>query len=215
MVAAGVRRTQVERRNRSEEALLDAAADLIAERGVERASLAGIGERAGVSRGLSTHHFGTKNALVARLAQRAQDRLQSSTTASFRDHARPAGEQQGLEMVRLMVRAYLHHFENPTSDERALIVMWGSTFPSNSSVEGMVEAERRGYDGLSELIAFGQRDGSIRKDADPAATAVLLLGLIRGTAALMLTDSAVTDMRSVLKACDEWVTSALAPPPTS
>ena len=57
MEAKGVRSTQAERRSRSEEALLDAAAELIAERGVERASLAAIGARAGVSRGLAKHAF--------------------------------------------------------------------------------------------------------------------------------------------------------------
>ena len=54
--------TQAERRQKSEQALLDAAAALIAERGVEQTSLARIGESAGTSRGLPTHHFGSKDA---------------------------------------------------------------------------------------------------------------------------------------------------------
>src|SRR5262245_31645311 len=76
------RRTQVERRHESEEALLDAAADLVAERGVERASLASIGTRAGASRGLPNHHFGSKDALVARLARRAQNRIDDAMVAA-------------------------------------------------------------------------------------------------------------------------------------
>ena len=79
---APVRRTQAERRGESEEALLDAAANLIAERGVERASLASIGERAGTSRGLPTHHFGSKDALVARLASRVQDHVAAASLNS-------------------------------------------------------------------------------------------------------------------------------------
>jgi hypothetical protein len=73
----------------------------------------------------------------------------------------------------------------------------------------MVEAERRSYDGLSHLVANGQKEGSIRTDIDPTATAVLLLGLMRGVAALQLTDTAITDMRSVRKTCHDWITSAL------
>ncbi|HXY28870.1 MAG TPA: helix-turn-helix domain-containing protein, partial [Acidimicrobiales bacterium] len=60
------RQSQAERRSRSEDALLDAAAELIAERGIQGASLANIGSRAGLSRGLPNHHFGSKDALVSR-----------------------------------------------------------------------------------------------------------------------------------------------------
>ncbi len=211
--AERARRTQAERRSRSEEALLDAAAELIAERGVEGTSLASIGGRAGVSRGLPTHHFGSKDTLVARLAQRAQEGIAAAMVANLEKQARKLDEVSGLEVVHLTVDSYLEIFEHPTPDERALLVMWGSTFPSRSSVEGMVEAERRSYEGLAEVIASGQRDRSIRSDVEPAAAAVLLLGMIRGIAALILTDSAVTDMRSVRRTCDEWVTSALAPLP--
>ncbi len=204
------RRTQAERRSRSEEALLDAAAELIAERGVEGASLASIGGRAGVSRGLPTHHFGTKDALVARLAERAQERISAAMRASVERQSRRLEELSGLDTVYLTVDGYLELFEQPTSYERALLVMWGSTFPSLSSVEGMVEAERRSYEGLSEVIASGQQDGSIRAGLDPTAAAVLLLGMIRGVAGLMLTDSALTDMSRVRKTCHDWVTASMA-----
>ncbi|MHB1582736.1 MAG: TetR/AcrR family transcriptional regulator [Acidimicrobiales bacterium] len=205
--AQGERLTQAERRGRSEEALLDAAAELIAERGVDRASLALIGERAGLSRGLPTHHFGSKDTLVARLAARAQDRIADVMTAVAELRA---GTLSGLDVIDVTVDSYLALFEDPDPDVRALLVMWGSTFPSLSSVAGMVEAERRSYDGLSEVIADGQRDGSIRPDVDPAGAAVLLLGMIRGIAALELTDSSITDMRRVRQTCRDWVTRSLA-----
>jgi AcrR family transcriptional regulator len=212
LVAGGARRTQVERRTRSEEVLLDAAAELIAERGVNGASLARIGGRAGVSRGLPTHHFGSKDILVASLAQRAQERISSAMLATLERQSRKVEELSGLEVVYLAVDSYLELFEHPGPDERALLVMWGSTFPSLSSVEGMVEAERRSYDGLSEVIASGQGDGSITGDVDPTASAVLLLGMMRGVAALLLTDSALTDMRRVRRTCREWITRSLAAP---
>ena len=88
--------------------------------------------------------------------------------------------------------------------------MWGSTFPSNASVEGMADAERRSYEGLSQRIASGQDDGSIRRDLDPMASAVLLHGLMRGVAALFLSDSRPADMHAVRRTCHEWIASALA-----
>lgn len=210
MPSEGVRRTQAERRSRSEEILLDAAAELIAERGVDGASLAGIGGRAGVSRGLPTHHFGSKDSLVARLAQRAQERIGSAMMATLESQSRRVEDLSGLDIVYQTVDSYLEMFEHPEADERALLVMWGSTFPSSSSVEGMIEAERRSYGGLSEVIASGQQDGSIRTNVDPTASAVLLLGMMRGIAALLLTDSAITDMRRVRRTCADWITSSLA-----
>lgn len=199
------------RRNRSEDALLDAAATLVSERGVQGASLASIGGRAGVSRGLPTHHFGSKDALVSRLAERAQSRIRQEMLKAAHKEAVRIGDLSALDEVFLTVDAYLEMFEDPTPDERALLVMWGSTFPSGASVDGMADAERRSYEGLSQLIAAGQQDGSVRPDVDPIATAVLLHGLMRGLAALRLTDSGFTDMRGVRSASREWISLSLAP----
>lgn len=209
--AAPRRRTQVERRNESEEALLDAAAELVAERGVEGASLARIGQRAGASRGLPTHHFGSKDALVARLARRAQNQIDDAAWAAVERGGRRVEDLPGLDLVRATVDTYLRRFEDPGSDDRALIVMWGATFPAEASVEGMLEADRRSHEGWAGLIEQGQRDGSIRTDLDPRTGAVLLQGLVRGVAANFLTDPRLTGESQVRQACLAWITSALAP----
>jgi AcrR family transcriptional regulator len=206
------RRSQAERRAASEEALLRAAAELIAERGIERATLARIGERSGASRALSTYHFGSKDALVARLASHAQDRMGEATLAALEAAGRGAAAATALDRLRAMVDTYLDRFEDPTPEDRALLVMWGATFPTDASVDGMVEADRRSYDGWSQLVRDGQAEGSIRADLDPGATAVMLLGFMRGIAALLCTDAAVTDMRGVRRTCDAVITSALTPP---
>lgn len=211
MTEASARRSQAERRSRSEDALLEAAAEIVAERGVQGASLASIGGRAGVSRGLPAHHFGSKDALVTQLAERAQDRIEQLMVERRRDHETAAGILSALDQIIFAVDAYFEMFEDPGDDQKALLVMWGSTFPSTASVEGMSEAERRSYEGLSHLIASGHTDGSVRPDADPTASAVLLHGLMRGVAALFLTDGGAADMRTVRRTCREWIAAALAP----
>ena len=204
-------RTQVQRRAQSEAALLGAAAELVAERGIERASLASIGERAGSSRGLPTHHFGSKDALVARLADRAQECVKRATYAAFGRQHRSRGDVPALEVLRVTVDAYLELFESPSAEARALIVMWGATFPSEAAVEGMLDAQQSAYSGWADTIRDGQRDGSIRDDVDPATAAVVLLGFMRGVAALLMTDSDLTEMADVRRTCDDWITQALAP----
>ena len=52
------------------------AAELIAEVGPSGFTLANVGERAGYSRGLATHHFGSKGAMMQRLV--------ASVTSGFR-----------------------------------------------------------------------------------------------------------------------------------
>ncbi len=57
----------------------------------------------------------------------------------------------------------------------------------------------------------GQDDGSVRTDLDPVASAVLLHGLMRGVAALFLSDGSPADMRTVRRTCHACISSALAP----
>ena len=116
-------------------------------------------------------------------------------------------------MLRTTLDTYLELFENPTAEERALIVMWGATFPSQASIDGMLEAEQRSYDGWAELIRRGQRGRVDPTRPRPDGAAVVLFGLMRGVAALLLTESDIEDMGSVRATCDAWIVAALAPPP--
>ena len=205
------RRTQTERRKASEGTLLDAAAVVIGERGIEGASLASIGERAGTSRGLPTHHFGTKDALVGRLARRAQDGVAAATRSALANEGRSSEDLSALDLLLITVDTYLELFEHPGPDARALIVMWGATFPTAASIQGMMDADRRSYEGWTELIARGQHEGSIRSGVDPAAAAAVLFGMTRGVAALLLKESYVADVGSIRAICRAWVTAVLAP----
>ena len=110
-----------------------------------------------------------------------------------------------------MFSKYMERFEDPASEDRALLVVWGSTFPTSAPIEGMVEADRRSYDGWADLVRRGQRDGSIRDDIDADATAGVLLGMTRGIAAVLSGQSGATDPRDVRRTCDVLIAAALAP----
>jgi AcrR family transcriptional regulator len=72
-------------------ALIDAAAELIAERGPAAASVKAITEHSGVSRGLIGWHFGSKDQLVVEVVERSMSEIESAlrrsvsnpSTASF------------------------------------------------------------------------------------------------------------------------------------
>lgn len=202
------RRTQEERRTASEEALLDAAAELVAEHGIDRATLRNIGARAGTSRGLATHHFGSKDAMIERLAARAQERL----AEGFRDANKDVRGQHRttLDGLRFSIQTYLDMYDEPTADRRALVAMWGAMIPEHAAVEGMLDADRRGAEGWGQWIRNGQADGSIRSDVDPDAAGVLILALTRGIAAMHLIDPDLVDLDALRAECDAWLTAALA-----
>lgn len=196
-------RTQVERRAAAEAALLAAAAELIADQGVTETSLAQIGERAGYSRGLANHHFGSKAELIEQLARRTQN--------AFTDSLGAGDAHTGREGIVNLVGAYLGHFEAPTSESRAMLVMWGANFPAQSSVAGLVEADERFRQAVSRMIEQGHDDGSIGADVSPSGFAVALVAMLRGVIAQCVTDSASIDLRSVRTECERFVTAGLGP----
>lgn len=63
------RRTQVERRDESERRMLEVGVQLLAERGWDKISLMEVGVKAGYSRGLPAHCFGSKSEYLAALAK--------------------------------------------------------------------------------------------------------------------------------------------------
>lgn len=69
------RRTQQERSDATREALLDATLACLAEIGYARTTTAEVCERAGLSRGAHTHHFGTRPALISAAITHLGDRL--------------------------------------------------------------------------------------------------------------------------------------------
>lgn len=212
--STGPRRTQAERRSTAEAALLEAAADLIAERGFERASLRAIGERAGVSRAMPAYHFGSKDALVARLVQRGTEKTIHAAIEAFDDEH--PGDEPGshLESVRIIIETYLGSLaDGAAPEERAVVVMWGASFPSEDPVPAVVESDRQTHGALSATLRSGQEDGSVSTALDADAAAWWIIGMARGIAGLLLTQPSVVSNTEVRRLCGEAIVATLAPPP--
>ena len=65
------RRTQLERRNKSQDAILSAALRILSEEGYAEFSASRVAARAGASRGALEHYFPTRNDLIAATTRRA------------------------------------------------------------------------------------------------------------------------------------------------
>lgn len=197
------RRTQAERRNESEQALLDAAVRLFAARGIDQTSLAEIGEEAGYSRGLVNHHFGSKAALVERLAERSQRHFAASLRTG-----RPGGDA-----VTALADAYLTAVLTAATEVRAFFVMWGAALPSDGQLRPVFMAgDARFRHTVETLVRAGQEDGTIVSDVNPPAFAVVFAGLVRGVAAQFLVAPDEVDIESARAECARFIRASLVPP---
>ena len=148
------RRTQEERRSEAEKRLLGAAAELIAETGPSGVTLANIGERAGYSRGLATHHFGSKGAMMQRL-------VDSVSTDFRREVFAASATDSAFDEAMGLVRAYFH--DPPTSqagESCAVGAVGGHVAAGSTDVRSAVLASDREFrDELDQPHRAGHRDG--------------------------------------------------------
>ena len=194
------RKTQAERRVEAEEALLNAAAELFAQYGIAQTSLAAICDHAGYSHGLVNHHFGSKQGLLDVLAARCQ----SSFTASL-----PIKEgQSGLQSIISLAESYLDAFVSPVPMTRCFVVMWGSAFVQESDIV-FAQADERGRAAITKWVEVGQADGSISQAVDAEAFAGVLLAMVRGLGAQLLTSINDMDLQRVKTECIRIVRNAL------
>ena len=152
-----VRRTQAERRAETERRVLDATMAIIAAHGVRAVTMAAVGEAAGYSRGIVNHQFGTRQALMAAVAETVQARF-----------APTASGLTGRERVVAMAGAYLVSLP-PGRRTRASSapVDRGDRRRGAGAATG-VRAARRGLSrGRRRALGEGLRDGTVRADVEP------------------------------------------------
>jgi AcrR family transcriptional regulator len=191
-------RTQKQRRDEAESALLEAAAELVAEQGLRGLTLARVGERAGYSRGLVTHYFGSKQALVERLARAAQSGFVPGL----------ADLPPGLDRLIRLIDGYLaQQAKHARPLNKAFLILWmeAATSPDLAPLfRDRTEAFRTD---LREDLTAGIADGTIRPDLPVDETTAAIVAQLRGLAlqSLVDPDSAqvhVHDMRPYLT--DHW-----------
>ncbi|MET3528193.1 TetR/AcrR family transcriptional regulator [Phenylobacterium koreense] len=178
--AARVRRTQAERRDESGRRLLQAAAELIVERGVSAATFQNIGARAGYSRGLATQRFGSKQGLIDALVAFLEAR-QAELMGEL--DALPA-----LDAVLAYVELFLRNLGGAGEARAYFMMMAGAVAdlsPQRSAFAKVHEGvERR----LEALIQRGQAEGTIRAELDADATALIIGSLLLGLSIQLLVD---------------------------
>jgi AcrR family transcriptional regulator len=186
MTEQAVRRTQEERRTEAERRLLRAAAELVGEVGPTRVTLANVGERAGYSRGLATHHFGCKAALMQRLVD--------AVTAQFRDaFIEQARSDSPLEELRILVGIYFDVVSDMAPVNRARLVLWADAVatPSADARPAMVSADREFREEIEKRLQRAVTAGQVAPSVNPHGLATVIIAMLRGVALQCLLDDEV------------------------
>lgn len=178
-ISTKTRRSQQDRRDEAEKALLDAAEELITRQGIEKASLAQIGELAGYSRGLVNHHFGSKTELLARLAERMQRGFAKSLQGN--------GDASGLTMLLTMVERYFRMKHKRGTRGGTFFLIWANAISVEDN-RGFLKSEEAGRNQIKRMVQIGLDDGSITSNVNPESIALITISILRGIALQALID---------------------------
>ncbi|WP_163749779.1 TetR/AcrR family transcriptional regulator [Mycolicibacterium helvum] len=183
---SGAARTQEVRRAEAEGRLVAAAADLVGEVGPAKVTLANVGERAGYSRGLATHHFGSKGALMQRLVE--------TVTHQFRSAMFDRGESADpITELRTLIGIYFEVITDLQPVNRARLVLWADAVanPAEDTRARMVATDREFREEVEKRIAVAVSAGLASKTIHPQGLATVIVAVLRGVALQSLIDDDV------------------------
>lgn len=201
------RRRQAERRLEAERKLLLAAAELIGEVGPTRMTLVDIGTRAGYSRGLATHHFGSKTALVRKI-------LDVVTDEFHRDLAQQESTMTAHERIREIVDNYYRSLGKGDPMIRARVALWAAAAVGGTDIDRshVTAAEERFRREIKTWVGRGLQAGEIPAGIDVDSFTTVLIGMLRGVAVQYLLDGSVDLDRAAVETL-AFVDGRLTPRP--
>ena len=181
------RRTQAERREEAESALLDAATRLIAEKGLDEFTLADAGEAAGYSRGLPAHYFGSKAELLAAVGEHIRQWFFEGLEAHVQT-------RRGLANLLAAVDFYFEVCARDRTMMLALHTLLAGALNKPTLVPAVSKLNRDLVRSVEVALRAGIANGEIRRGIDVDACALQLLATVRGIVAMWLVDPANVDL---------------------
>ncbi len=183
-------------RNRpTDDELLDAACEVIAEVGAERATMTAIAERGGTTRVTLYAHFGSRDALVSRVITRE---LETFTSFMFRIY----DESEDMPYGARARHAVQGLFDYARRHPAGLRVLMGHTQGGDSN--------RRLYAALEPRIAARLRANYAEQGAHIGAGADTLASLLLGMSLDVAHRALIVDGAGIDEACDIAITATLA-----
>lgn len=198
-------RTQAERSAISDKAMVDAAIQLILERGTDKTTLAAIGKKAGYSRGLATYRFGSKAGLF--------DEVCKSISRHWLDYLKAdVDDKIGIEAMCAALDSFFQFVSDYPREARVLQILYcAAASPKSEYRQTSVNIHQRQQDDVADWIRAGQAEGSIAESADPKSIAAQYIAYISGMTYLWLINPQSIDFRKANDDMKAQLRISLAP----
>jgi AcrR family transcriptional regulator len=181
--------TKVERRD----ALVRAAIDVIAEKGLSGTRVADIGARAGISPGHVLYYFDGKSDIFMRALRTIEDEMYEQIRAAW-EPLTGAAERW----------AWVVEHWAPTGPGDPRMLLWIQAWelaPRDPDVSALViELDRRWIDLLVEAIEYGRSTGEFEID-DPEDFAIRFAAMIDGLMMMVVAGSPTVDRARMIELC--------------
>lgn len=195
-------RTQEQRREESINGMVQAAIELIAEKGVAGLTMAEVGIKAGYSRGLAHLHFGSKEKLLAECLE--------YLSRDFNTQRKKGGlDTSGIQGIYSLVDAYTQRPEGAVNRIRAMFFIVLDSSVIDSPLYGFVQAYNEKNMAYAEFkLNEAKTLGQVHQDLDTPSSAFILMSLLRGISVHRL-NQANMDMTEVkaeiLRLVQKWL----------
>ena len=188
------------------EEILDAALRCFARDGFHRSTMQDLAREAGISPGAIYRYFASKEEVIAALAARHH--------AVERRTLRAAAKGDLGDGLRRVAREMIGRLADPEEREwrRLTVQIWGEALRD----ERLLQVVRSGLDEplalLTILLRRGRREGRLRADLDPRATARAAAAIFQGIVLQQAWDPDV-DVAACLRAAEALIDGLLLPAP--
>lgn len=167
-------RTQAERTALAHSSMIEAAIELLNTAGIQGTTLVAIGDMAGYSRGLATHHFGSKAGLFRMV-------LKQVSAAWNEELTRQLDDTTGLQAITKAIDSHLAHALKHPEYIRAQNILWGAAMdPSSEFKPNVAEFMRIQRESVAAWIRGGQASGEIHQNINPERVAEQYYGGLIG-----------------------------------
>ncbi len=203
--ASGAAAADPSRLTESDGRMIEAAVSLIVERGVDRATLKDIGERAGYSRGLATYRFGSKAGLYRAVIRYVSQRWLGELT-------RAVGARRGLAALLACIDTWAAFAQESPRHVRAMhILCYQSIGPDSGWRERVAEVLTRQRADLARWVREGIADGDIAADLDPERQAEHFCALVYGATYQWLVEPGAVDFTGLAETHKQMMRASLTP----
>jgi AcrR family transcriptional regulator len=193
-----------EDRQKRREAVLQAALDVIVERGLANTRMSDIAERVGMSAGNILYYFESKDDLLMELLRWSDDLLFRQAVAEF--------EQLPSYTERLRRLTELAGPSGPSDPGWIVWLEVWSLSPHDERIgQGHADLDRRWVEFLTELVRSGQEAGEFSAETDPADFAVRYGAMMDGLAIKVVAGLDGMDVERLLATCNAMAAAELRP----